>query len=225
MTHLLNYCSLRRGFGPPNFLYDQRRISCKAIDKDRFKYTPCEEDTEAQSAYHVRLLKDFSTYFPTMSSVTSFGQLNRLLSLNKAIFEWYKEWKSNESRDSSTPDWLPSEPSFLAEWASLEESRKDFAAKELAWSKRIKDKSDELKNTVKSIDTDRAALIGTLHPYLKIERVSVNQLPQEKQLELALIENDKDREAKGKELLVAYKKDLVGLHKAGAFKDPFASAA
>lgn len=201
-------------------------VICKAIDTNRYVYTyPDDGDVtdgkESRAAYEQRILKDFQQYFENSSTINTLPKLLRLVNSSKQVAEWYKYWNTSRATDNLTPEWLPKDTKSQAAWVEANKASTAFKAKETGWNTLIKEASDSLKATVKQVTEERKAYIETLPNLLIIDKVSINELPYEQQLQLAVIESDEIRSEKGKELLLDFKVKLYRAHIGNNFQNPF----
>lgn len=204
------------------FLGRGDRVACKAFESAKAKYTPPKvEGATDFVGYDKRIISDFKAYYPSVSTLESLPQLLRFISLNKEAMEWYKWWQTQDSIETTAPEWLPSDPESLKRWKDLQASMAALKTKERGWNERVARISDELKSVVATVGEERKAAILSLDPLLKINRVTVNELPFDEQITLAIIADDGKRREEGKKAVAAYQKKLYTALKGGAFVDPF----
>lgn len=199
----------------------RNNVLCHAIDDTRYKHTVAPPgETDGGSS---RLLSDFLTYFPDLSTTIKDREgILRLVSLSTIVREWYQNWSRSEANATAFPDWLDktSEKDLLA-FDRISDERVKYGELQKQWNNRIKIASDALRAAVKAVDKEKNDYVLKMSPLFKINSITVLQLPTKDQAMLASIGDDLARKEKTRELVLNYQKLLKASLDSGQFKDPF----
>jgi hypothetical protein len=153
--------------------------------------------------------------------ISSREQVLRLVNSSAEVGVWYKEWNRASALDVLTPDFVPTDTESQLEWQEALKASEDLKVKEKAFTQEIAVAAEALRKVVESVDSRRKSAIKILPNLIKIDRVSVNELPFEDQLILATVTDADDRKRQTKNLILNYKRRLYEAHKANSFVDPF----
>lgn len=169
-------------------------------------------------------LEQFKQDFPQFSSIADDAQLERLININSGVREWYISYKADEATKLEMPKWLEKTPSNIDDWEKVKAARETQKVKEKSWNERIKQASKTLRETVTAVEKERATLFRTLSDLDIIDRVSIEQLPDDLALEYATTLGDRETlDQKAKDLVLQYKTRLYQDKKNGTFKSPFSA--
>lgn len=170
-------------------------------------------------------LDSFRKAFPSLTAIRTEKELEKLIAINSGVRKWNVQWKADQAVQLDMPTWLKGESKYLRDWETVRQARKTAKEKELQWSKDIKEASEQLKKEVKRVEEERSSLFGSLTALDIIDRVTVNQLPIDKALELAMFTGTEEKVAeKSKDLVLKYKTQLFKDFKANKFVNPFIEA-
>lgn len=198
------------------------RIVCYALDPAKYKHTVMPSSGEASN--DSRLVNDFKTYFPSLAaSVKDKTSLLRMVSFSSEVREWYKAWQKSEANAVSFPEWLDkTKEADLAAFDKLSSARADLATKEKEWNEKVVKASETMKAVIKSVDNDKNDYYKRLDNLLKINNITVNNLPLDTQAKLAAVADDRTRKVETKKALLAHQRKLKSDLDNSKFQDPFA---
>uniref|UniRef100_A0A2V0RAK4 Uncharacterized protein n=1 Tax=viral metagenome TaxID=1070528 RepID=A0A2V0RAK4_9ZZZZ len=168
----------------------------------------------------IALLAEFKLNFPQVTATLNKDQIIELANIDSDVLIWYTNFKAMKSTSTAKPEWLSNTPEHLIVWKELDEERRNAKGLEKGWGDEIKQKSAELKATVKSVNSKRQTYFNNLNNLLIIDRISIKQLSMDDKVELAQVVACTSTDAAGKpvELTQLQAKEKVGKQLVLAFQ-------
>lgn len=178
---------------------------------------------ETDNSQHDLILKEFLEAFPDLDSIKTFDQFLRMSNISKEVRSWYVDIKAEIAVELSCPEWLKKFNGGRDAWKKSEKERISLSEKEKTWSSRETKASEAFKKELDSIRTERTSTYKTLNKLTIINRITVNELPRERALRVALASTPDLRAQISSKEVAAFKTDLFRDFLAGKeWTDPFA---
>jgi hypothetical protein len=155
--------------------------------------------------------------------ITTYEQVMRLVTLNDSVRQWYADLKEQEATLTVMPEAFKDAGMTAEMWDDLKASRDIIKDATQKYNTTVRNAAAEFKAKLQLASKERNYALDKVPMIVRLTSFTQNNLPESMQIELALIEDDKKRSKRGKELCKAYVTQCVKtLLEGGELKtDPF----
>jgi hypothetical protein len=152
--------------------------------------------------------------------IQTYEQVMRLVGLNESVRQWYADLKQEQATLVAMPDAFKDAGMTPEDWDKLQPARDAMREASLKYNTAVRTAATEFRIRMQQASKERNASLEKVPMIVKLASISQNNLPEAYQVELALIEDDKERTAAGKKYVKAYTTQLVKKVLAGEELNP-----
>lgn len=166
------------------------------------------------------LIEAFNTTFSKYSAnVTSKEEIGAALMMSEKLRDWYLKYMKSRANSSLKPDWL--ESSNLDEWINLQGKLEVHQKQLKEWDRATTNAISDLQRKIATIKNDKRRYYKKSEPLIIIHSLTVENLPTQQILELAMISDLQLRKEKEERLVSELKSHSYNELKNNRFENPY----